>query len=346
EGAMPGCDGTVSQTGTGYSNTEIFTNYVKHHFLKYVPGRDNHQPILLLYDGHKSHISISLIQWARENSIILFVLPPHCSHILQPMDVGCFSPFENLYQQEAHKFMRRSGGRSITRYDVCGLACKVYEQALSPSNLRSAFKKTGIFPFCATVVGDDLTAPSLPFIGKSISEAETTNVKLSSDRCMNSECPPLNTSVNSSEACAKFLEKRGGSVLMQVKIAKIPRRSINKVVGGKAMTEDLVFSKVQDYVSETKKPDRNIKNKKCTGIKNQASMKSVQKKCKTTSDAEPVPGTSGTGIPNTPKPAQPDNSVINSESDCDSTDESAKCCVCNKWEPAALKLKPYVSFVQ
>ena len=92
------------------------------------------------------------------------------------MDVGCFSPFENLYQQVAHKFMRESSGQSITRYDVCALACKVYEQALSSSNLSSAFKKTGIYPFPPTVVGKDLTAPSLPFIGKSLSE-DKENVK-------------------------------------------------------------------------------------------------------------------------------------------------------------------------
>jgi hypothetical protein len=47
------------------------------------------------------------------------VLPPHTSHILQPMDVWCFSPFETLYQQEVHKFMCQSVGRSVTRYDIC-----------------------------------------------------------------------------------------------------------------------------------------------------------------------------------------------------------------------------------
>jgi hypothetical protein len=53
------------------------------------------------------------------------------------MDVGCFGPFETLYQQEVHKFMRHSIGRSVTRYDVCELVCKVYEHTLSLSNLRS-----------------------------------------------------------------------------------------------------------------------------------------------------------------------------------------------------------------
>jgi hypothetical protein len=32
-GAIPGCDGTVSDTG--YSNTDIFTSYVKENFLRW-----------------------------------------------------------------------------------------------------------------------------------------------------------------------------------------------------------------------------------------------------------------------------------------------------------------------
>jgi hypothetical protein len=52
---ISGCDGTVSDTG--YSNTDIFTSYVKEHFLKYVQSHDSSQPVLLLYDGHRSHIS-------------------------------------------------------------------------------------------------------------------------------------------------------------------------------------------------------------------------------------------------------------------------------------------------
>ena len=165
-GATPGYTGTMSDTG--YSNTEIFSSYIKEHLIKYFQSRDHEQSILLLYDGHFSHISLSLIEWAQTNNIVLFVLPLHTSHILQSMDVGCFGPFETLYQQEVHKFMRHSIGRSVTRYDVCELACKVYEHALSPSNLRSSFKKTGIFPIDPNVINPNCTVPLLVYTGKAL----------------------------------------------------------------------------------------------------------------------------------------------------------------------------------
>ena len=65
---------------------------MKERFLKFVQTR-NGEPIQVLYDGHRSHIGIDLIEWARENKI-LFVLPPHCSHILQPIEIGCFGPLQ------------------------------------------------------------------------------------------------------------------------------------------------------------------------------------------------------------------------------------------------------------
>ena len=31
--------------------------------------------MLVLYDGHHSHIALALVEWACDNNIILFVLP-------------------------------------------------------------------------------------------------------------------------------------------------------------------------------------------------------------------------------------------------------------------------------
>jgi len=151
-GVTPGASGTVSDSG--WSNSVIFEQYMKEHFIKFIPNRDDDHKVLVLYDGHKSHISMSLITWVKENNIILFVLPPHTSHILQQMDVSCFGPFEKAWGAACHSFLRSSGGQIITRYDVCKLACNVYTKTLTPQNLLPALKKCGIFPFCPDVIPD------------------------------------------------------------------------------------------------------------------------------------------------------------------------------------------------
>jgi hypothetical protein len=69
-------------------------------------------------------VAVDIVEWAKKN-IIIFVLPAHTSHLLQPLDVACFGPFQRMYNGECHKLIRRNS-TEITRYDVCSIASKVY----------------------------------------------------------------------------------------------------------------------------------------------------------------------------------------------------------------------------
>ncbi|KAK3085026.1 hypothetical protein FSP39_023051, partial [Pinctada imbricata] len=142
-GKSAGADGTTSESGL--SNSIIFRHYLEHHFLKHVPGRrDDH--VLLILDGHNlSHVSVGLEDWARGHNIIIVILPAHTSHFLQPLDVGCYDPFQKIYKDECRK-------QIIKSKNICEIACNVYSMALSPENLRSAFKRAGIFPLDQTVI--------------------------------------------------------------------------------------------------------------------------------------------------------------------------------------------------
>ena len=87
KGATPGAKGVMSDSG--WSNSIIFRTYLEDHFMPHIRrGNYDNQPILLLYDGHTSHVSPQLIEWANSNNLILFVLPAHTSHLLQPLDVS------------------------------------------------------------------------------------------------------------------------------------------------------------------------------------------------------------------------------------------------------------------
>ena len=72
---------TVFQTSpNGWINQELYIEWFKFFIQNLSPAR----PVLLLQDGHGSHISIALIELARANDIHLLCLPAH------PM---CFSPW-------------------------------------------------------------------------------------------------------------------------------------------------------------------------------------------------------------------------------------------------------------
>ena len=91
--------------------------------------------------------------------LVIFVLHAHTSHVLQPLDVACFGPFQRMDNGECHKLIRRNSTK-ITRYDVCSIASKVYSKALSAENLHAAFRKTVIYPFDPSAISNECVKPS------------------------------------------------------------------------------------------------------------------------------------------------------------------------------------------
>ena len=83
-------DTLYARSESGLIDTELFLAWIMKIFLKYVvPER----PVLLLTDGHKTHIDV--IDVCRENDVILFCLPPHTTHALQPLDVSVFKSLKD-----------------------------------------------------------------------------------------------------------------------------------------------------------------------------------------------------------------------------------------------------------
>ena len=86
------------------------------------------------------------MNWARKNNFIIFVLPPHTRHFLQPLDVdlGVFWPFKHNYHSECSMFLHKNIGRVLTRYDIAAVACKANLKATTPQTVENAFKKKGV----------------------------------------------------------------------------------------------------------------------------------------------------------------------------------------------------------
>ena len=72
----------------GWIDKKLFCNWVFEHFLSYVPPA---RPILLLLDGHSSHYCPEIIKACAEEEVIVLSLPPNTTHIIQPLDRGCFT---------------------------------------------------------------------------------------------------------------------------------------------------------------------------------------------------------------------------------------------------------------
>lgn len=85
--------------------TTVFKNYFKNSFLK---STGSERPVLVIYDGHATHIGADVINLAVENDITILKLPPHTSHILQPLDLSVFKSPKTRWDAKLVEWQRKN----------------------------------------------------------------------------------------------------------------------------------------------------------------------------------------------------------------------------------------------
>jgi hypothetical protein len=105
-----------------------------------------HRPVVLILDGHRSHVSPNVILFAQQNGISLLKLPSHTTHYLQPCDVSIFRPLKVAWNKSLTTYQREHGFRQLVKSEQVNLLCSVWNECLSTSNVKSGFRKTGIYP--------------------------------------------------------------------------------------------------------------------------------------------------------------------------------------------------------
>ena len=128
----------------GWITQELFFYWLEKHFLQNAVA---YRPILLLLDGHSSHFELKTIQLAKQNNVIMFCLPPHTTHMCQPLDCSFFGPLKKSWLQECHHFYRKNPGKVISKLNFCQVFRNAWLSAIMPNNISAEFRKSGIFPF-------------------------------------------------------------------------------------------------------------------------------------------------------------------------------------------------------
>lgn len=129
----------------GWMTSLLFVDVMKH-FIHFTNSSvDN--PSLIVYDNHESHLSIEVSNLAKSHGVTILTFPPHSTNKLQPLDVGIFKPFTTYYDAAVDSWMMRHPGQTFSIYEVAECVGTAHEKAMSPKNILSAFKATGIFPY-------------------------------------------------------------------------------------------------------------------------------------------------------------------------------------------------------
>ena len=139
----------------GWMNEISFLDWMKSIFITSL----THRPVVLILDGHTSHVSYELRILAQENNIHLLKLPSHTTHLLQPLDVAVIKPFKTAWNREVLQHVNTEQ-KAVTKADFACLLKRSWDNGLKPEYAVNGFRKTGIFPFNPSAIGCEATAPS------------------------------------------------------------------------------------------------------------------------------------------------------------------------------------------
>ena len=371
EGAPTGSVGTMSDKG--WSNSRTFEAYVMDHLAKHAAlseGKDN-EATLIMYDGHKSHLSLTLTEWAKKRNVILYVLPPHTSHLTQPLDLSVFGPLKSQYYKECQTYLQQNPGISITRYEVAKLTAKPYLKALCPENIISGFRKSGIYPYNNKTLTSSQLAPATIYpkeSDKSTGNSEVTPRIFESNNpattvhqlptlnelpvASTTEDTPQSPMIVETEAttCISTAQDKVKQFFNERTITTVVQRPKKKFIPPFSITGSLMKKSNVDALTEQAKKKKLIsappaKDNKETKT-HPVNPKVSEKKQKKTNESkikmeamnknkDPRPSTSG--LNQKGGPLHVDNSSVSSESESESIAEEDRCCVCNLFHPKELR---------
>jgi hypothetical protein len=141
---------------SGYTNENIAIKYMLHfiqHSSEYIgkPGETR----LLVIDGHDSHKSEQFLTMAEEHNIVICALPPHATHLLQPLDVKVFQQCKHFHQKAIDESIRSFDYEYKLRTFLSDLP-RIRQQSLTNRTILSGWKASGLWPLNPSLVIDKI----------------------------------------------------------------------------------------------------------------------------------------------------------------------------------------------
>jgi len=138
-------DWKFSNNSKGWSSNEHGLMWLKKCFDPNTKEKANEQVRLLICDGHDSHISAAFMQHCYDSAIAVFLLLPHSSHLIQPLDVGVFSPLKAAMKSGLNTIFR-TGIARLRKVEWIENYIKARRKAIIPRNILAGWRATGLWP--------------------------------------------------------------------------------------------------------------------------------------------------------------------------------------------------------
>jgi hypothetical protein len=135
----------IALSDNGWTSDELGLKWLSEIFEPNTASKSIGKYRLLILDGHGSHATPEFDQYCSDRSIITLCMPPHSSHLLQPLDVGCFSPLKRAYGTQISEFIRL-GVHHVDKAEFLPAFMQARIEAFSIRNIQSGFAAAGLVP--------------------------------------------------------------------------------------------------------------------------------------------------------------------------------------------------------
>ncbi|KAI0996277.1 hypothetical protein K3495_g11903 [Podosphaera aphanis] len=153
-------DALFAQSESGYTNDYLSYRWLMH-WERFTRPQNPEENRLLIMDGHGSHLTFEFINYCEAHKVFPFLLPPHSTHLLEPLDIGIFQQYKN-YHQELLDDKIRIGGLQYKQEDFFRVLQRTRNLAFKKRTITFAFKQDGLVPCDPGVVLDKMNEFSHP----------------------------------------------------------------------------------------------------------------------------------------------------------------------------------------
>lgn len=137
---------TYTTSTNGWTSNQIGHNWLIECFMPETkPDGDEYR--MLVLDGHGSHVTVDFAWTCKQNRIEVVYLPPHSSHVLQPLDLSCFSPVKTRYRAGIAALATLDDSAPVKKRRFLELYNLARSDSLTPKVIRNGWKAAGIYPW-------------------------------------------------------------------------------------------------------------------------------------------------------------------------------------------------------
>jgi hypothetical protein len=137
-------DCVITTTHNGWTDNKEGLHWIDH-FNTHTKNRTVGVYRLLVLDGHESHLSTEFERYCQNHNIITLCMPAHASHLLQPLDVGCFALVKRAYGKEIGDLIKLHISH-ITKVEFLNAFIVAHNKAMTKDNIVGGFRGAGLSP--------------------------------------------------------------------------------------------------------------------------------------------------------------------------------------------------------